>query len=216
MWDMRTSCLTTCAERLIACNRLSTMDDLLKQIPKIYYKDIKEPIIVDKGRTWTLPGNFEIVKKYIDEDIKIIVMERSITDIVKSFVKLEKEHDPFYDETQMDFLKQGTDPIMLPLQGLNWAKKNNHNNNFLFINYNDLINNPEESLERIYKFCGWEPFKHDFENIVCKHPENDAAYKVPGLHNIRKKLGFKKNDIEISEKLLEQCQRIDKIMGYIE
>ena len=215
MWDMRISCLTSSSERLVANNRLSTMDDLLREIPKIYYKDVKDKIIIDKGRTWTLPGNFELLKKYIDDDIKLIVMERPVTEIVKSFVKLEKEHDPFYNDESSEFLKPGADPIMLALQGLNWAKKNNEKNNFLFIKYHDLVKNPQETIEKIYEFCGWEHYEHDFENIVCKYPENDAAYKIPGLHKIRPNVGFKKNEIELSQKLLEQCQLIDKIMGYI-
>jgi sulfotransferase len=215
MWDMRNSCLINCSERLLACNRLSTIDNLLKQIPKIYYSDVKESIIIDKGRTWTLPGNFELLKKFVDEDIKIIVMERPITDIVKSFIKLEKEHDPLYDDTKCEFLTPGSDPIMLALQGLNWAKKNNDKNNFLFIKYYDLVNNPKETIDNIYNFCGWPHYQHDFENIICKYPENDFAYKIPGLHKIRPKIGFKKNEIDVCEKILEQCEKVDKIMGYI-
>ena len=38
-----------------------------------YYKNITETIVVDKCRSWTLPPNIELLKKYVGDDFKIII-----------------------------------------------------------------------------------------------------------------------------------------------
>ena len=76
-------------EQLLANGRdKNTVRDLISQIPHIYYKNIKGKIVVDKCRSWTIPANIDILEKYVDKNYKIIILERSVTDIVKSFVKL--------------------------------------------------------------------------------------------------------------------------------
>ena len=48
------------------------------------------------------------------------------------------------------------------LDGVKYAQKNN-NGEFLFIEYSDLIADPKETIESIYKFCDIESFKHNFQ-----------------------------------------------------
>jgi len=103
---------------------------------------------------------------------------------------------------------------MRSLIGIIWAKKNNQNNNFLFINYNELVNNSEETIKKIYDFCGWEYFNHNFTNIIVKYPENDAVYKLKGHHNVRSTVGKKENPVVLLKALEEKCLIIDKLMGY--
>ena len=82
MWDMEQSC--SYSEEQVK-NTLEVKPKIIKQIPKIFYDGI-EKNIVDKCRTWTLPGNLELINKYITKTPKIVVMVRPIVDIVKSFV----------------------------------------------------------------------------------------------------------------------------------
>ena len=70
-----------------------------------------------------------------------------------------------------DLLNQNNDVLMKPLNGVVWAKENNQNNNFIFISYNDLVTKTEETIKKIYDFCGWDYFNHDFTNIIVKYPE---------------------------------------------
>ena len=89
MWDIQQSCLTTSKEQLLANGReKTTKHNLISQIPNIYYKDIKEKIVLDKCRSWTINANISMLENYIDKNYKIIILERSVTDVVKSFVKL--------------------------------------------------------------------------------------------------------------------------------
>ena len=36
---------------------------------------------------------------------------------------------------------------------------------FHFIDYNDLVNNPQKELDSIYDFLGEESFEHSFDNL---------------------------------------------------
>ena len=214
MWDMQQSCLITSKEQLLASGReKSTTHDLISQIPHIYYKNIKEKIVVDKCRSWTIPANINMLETYIDKNYKIIILERSITDIVKSFVKLYNANG-VYNDIENKLLIPNSEPIMRSISGISWAKKNNTCGNFLFINYDDLISNTEATINKIYDFCGWEYFSHNFKNIECKYPEDDSIYGLKGMHKIHSKVERKENSTILSSKILEKCKTIDKLMGY--
>ena len=214
MWDMQQSCLTTSKEQLLANGReKSTTTNLISQIPHIYYKDIKEKIVVDKCRSWTINSNINMLEKYIDKNYKIIILERSVTDIVKSFVKLYNANG-LYNDIEKQLLTPNTEPLMRSISGISWAKKNNKDKHFLFINYEDLIGNTEVTINKIYGFCGWEYFSHDYKNIECKYPEDDNVYGLKGMHKIHSKVEKKENSTILSSKILEKCKTIDKLLGY--
>ena len=212
MWDLQKSCCTSSSEQLKANRRDHTVFDLVSAIPHIYYKNIPEKIVVDKCRSWTLEPNVNMLKIFVDTNVKIIVLERPVLDIVKSFVKLLRKNNIVNEEFENGLIKPGSDPIMRSLDGIKWAKENNSNNNFLFIKYDELIESPKEIIAKIYEFCGWEHFEHDFQSITNKYPENDEAYQLKGLHDIRSTLGkVENNETTLNTTLFKKCQIIDKI-----
>jgi sulfotransferase len=216
MWDMQQSCLTTSKEQLLANGReKNTTTHLITQIPHIYYKDIKEKIVVDKCRSWTINENITMLETYIDKNYKIIILERSVTDIVKSFVKLYNTNGIHNHELEKQLLIPNSEPLMRSISGVNCAKKNNKGNHFLFINYDDLICNTEATINRIYDFCGWKYFTHNFKHIECKYPEDDSVYGLKGMHKLHNKIEKKENSTILSSKIMKKCTTIDKIMGYI-
>jgi len=218
MWDMQQSCLTTSKEQLLANGReKTTMHDVISQIPHIYYKHITEKIVVDKCRSWTIQANIDMLHKYVDKKYKIIILERSITDVVKSFVKLYKNNGSPSNIADLEakLLLPNSEPIMRSISGINWAKKHNQNNNFLFIKYEDLINNTAETIEKIYTFCGWSHFLHNFDHVMCKYPENDSVYGLKGMHKVHNKVEKRENNVVLSDKTIEHCKKIDKLMGYL-
>jgi len=220
MWDMHHSGTVNAAEQLKGNQREHTVRDLISQIPKIYYKDIPptKQIIVDKCRAWTIASNVDLLRNYIDPDIKIIVLERSVEAIMKSFMKLYQKNnwtESYIHEILKAMLIPNMEPVMRPIIGINMAKKNNLKETFLFIQYNDLLANPTETIQRIYTFCGWQPYTHDFQNIVNTHPENDAFYKLEGFHTIRPTLQKEENTVVLPPDIQAKCRQIDALMGYI-
>jgi len=222
MWDMHVSCTTTSREQITANNRESTVTELISSIPQIYYKnmDENEKIIVDKCRSWTIPDNVTLLKKYIDKDIKIIVLERPILEIVNSFYKLYKKNN--IEKNCHEFLNLNSEPIMRSLNGVLHAKKNNQDNSFLFISYSELVENPHETMKKIYDFCNWEYFEHDFNNITPKYKEDDSKYNLPGFHDVHptivKSCTKSNNTIEkceLSQEVIDKCVFIDNNINNI-
>lgn len=187
MWDMQQSCEGAAWEQLAANGRGADQDALVSSIPAIYYRNVKASHIVDKCRSWTLPANMQMIRRYITDDPKVIVLTRPVDEIVDSFVRL-REANGWEGDPKQGLLDPGSEPIMRSLEGVNIAEASN-TGEFLFVEYGDLIADPLEQVNRIYEFCGWEPFRHDFDNVVNNHPEDDSVYGLLGMHDIRSTVG---------------------------
>lgn len=217
MWDMQQSCLNNSKEQLKANGReISTMHTLISNIPKLYYTNLtgEEKIVVDKCRSWTIPANLSLLEKNVSPNYKVIILERSVKAIVKSFMKLYQANGLDQNSEAEKLLVPNSEPIMRSLAGINWAKKNNQANHFLFIQYDDLVRTPAAVLQQIYEFCEWKPFTHNYEQVVCKYPENDDIYGLKGMHHIHDTVIPRENTTKMKKKLQENCETIDKLMGY--
>lgn len=210
LWDLDQSCSNNCQEQLKATNRLKTQFDIISSIPHIYYKDVTSSIIIDKCRSWTLPANLYLLQQYITANPKIIVLERPLIDIVKSFVNLKKENN-WKGDPEKELLDDGSEPIVRSLNGIKWAKENNAKNTFLFIQYEDLINNTKETINKIYSFIDEPIFEHNFNNIINKYPENDKVYNMIGQHDIRPTINKRKINIELSQETINRCQELEQL-----
>lgn len=204
MWDMQQSVLNT--QQIKASNK-DVLDALIKPIPHIYYADVTKPIVVDKCRSWTLPANVEMLYRYFNNAPKVIVLVRPLVEIVASFMSLRKTNG--WTDLEAGLLDDGSEPIMRSLAGVEWARKNN-NGEFLFVTYDELVDDTQASLDRIYEHCGWQPFTHDLDNIVNQYKENDAIYGLAGQHDIRSQISRRTVDIDLSEELIKQCNRLDE------
>jgi len=205
MWDMKVSCETNARQQLSANSRISTQKDLLSEMPNLYYKNVEKLIIVDKCRSWTLPANMKLIKDYITDKPKVIVMVRPLKEIVKSYLYVNKINNKYISVETL--LEEGSDFIMRSLTGVKLAMEEN-NGEFLFVNYSELIETPQETLKNIYEFCEIPLFNHTFDNIININPENDEEYNIPGLHSIRKTLGYRKIDIELSQEEEEKINQL--------
>lgn len=189
MWDMQYSCLNSAKEQLLATRRYQTPKDIISTIPDAYYKDVSKKIVVDKCRSWTLPANLDMIVNYITETPKIIVLERPVDEIVDSFVKLRMKNGWSKEAAVAGLQQPDSEPIMRSLSGVNYAKQTGQDW-FLFITYKDLVEHTEDTLARIYDFCGWAPYQHDLTNIVNNHPEDDSVYGLHGHHDIRPTINY--------------------------
>jgi hypothetical protein len=65
----------------------------------------------------------------------------------------------------------------------------------LFIRYEDLMNNPENEMKRIYEHFEVPYYdKHDFENITQHTQENDTIHGIYGDHTLRNKFEKQPDD----------------------
>ena len=220
MWDTQVSIANTAKEQLMANHKGQAAFNLIARIPHVYYRGITEPIVVDKCRSWSLSPNIQLLRTYVDANIKLIVLERSVLEIVGSFAKLYRRNgitgDALTQKLQA-LMVAGSEPIMRSIGGIGWAKKNNENGTFLFVQYRDLVSAPEATLARVYQFCGWAPYQHQFEHIYMKYPEDDQVYGLVGQHAVRPSLTPEPTDYEtlLPADIREKCAMVDRLMGYV-
>jgi len=206
MWDMQCSIFMACNEQLMASNKLNIGIELIENIPNIYYKNITASTIIDKCRSWTLPDNIAMLNKYFKHKPKIIVLERPIIDIVKSFVALRRANN-YQGNLEEGLLDTWSEPIMRSYEGVKWAKANN-NGEFLFIQYKDLLHDTKSTINKIYEFCELEFFEHNFNNIVNKYPENDKFYGMLGQHDVRPMITERVLDVTLSQEIIAKCESL--------
>jgi len=207
MWDMQCSVYEASILQLTVSNRIDTGIELIKNIPNLYYKDVTASTVIDKCRSWTLPDNMAMLNKYFNHKPKVLVLERPLVEIVKSFVALRQANNNQGD-LEEGLLDDWSEPIMRSYEGIKWAKANN-NGEFLFVQYDELLNTTKSTIDKIYEFCELESFEHDFNNIVNKHPENDKIYGMIGQHDIRPTISKRDLDITLSDAIIKKCKEIE-------
>ena len=186
----------------------SSLDNILKNLFNNYYKDWKQNIIIDRG-PWGTNANLEYLKK-LNFDLKFIVLHRPILEVLASFIKLERP---------VSVMKRCDELMNLDNNGIvaryYWSYKNlRKEKNVLFISYDDLVNNTESEIKKVYDFLNLKHFNHHYKNLsqfkVNDLTYDDSIYNTP-LHTIRVD-DIKKNDYDIKNVLPESV--INKYKSY--
>ena len=172
---------------------------MLRSVIEAKYKDIKKPIILDKSRGWVNPQIMETMSKVLGREPKIIATVRTTADCAASFIRVAKPNDI------SEFLRSS--PLIQHLKSSYAELKNGYDvapKNILFIDYDDLIQSPQEQMNKIHKFLDLEPFEYNFGDIDAKvvAEKDDAAWGIPNLHTISPRLGYQHS--QDSRKILAQ------------
>jgi len=143
-----------------------------------------DKMVFDKGRGWCAPQIIQTLSMFMD--VKIVVTVRPVADCLASFIKIVKPDNVaiFCKSNELAQHLFNTYETMK-------AGYEKYPNNFLFIEYDDLVSDPQVQLNRIAKFVGLDPFVHDFDNIKDSK-EIDEAWGIENLHKVRPKLKKRK------------------------
>lgn len=193
-----------------------------------YYSDIDKSIILDKSREWSMKEHFEVLLRNLPYDPKVVLTVRNINEILASFIYMvhknpqsvsfidneiqARQEFNYYrhpDEIRCDHLMRPKGMIDNALYGIAYAMLEENRKYFHLIEYNDIVNKPEETISGVYDFLELEKFNHDFNNIKNIVPEDDKVYGLKGLHDIRPRL--ENRQINIAEHLSPYV--INKYMG---
>ena len=155
----------------------------------------------------------DLIKKYITDKPKIIFTVRPIIDILTSFISILPEES--YIDIEMkqanwwhkDYLSKNDnrcDYLMRP-----WGQIDqtlfvinqiiNEPQTFCLIEYDKIINSPQKTMDKIYKFINLPNYEHNFNHIVKIDKHNDEEIGWPiNMHEVRPKLNkISKNPKEI-------------------
>lgn len=171
-------------------------NNIYKTILNSFYLHIEKPYVLDKHRAW--PRNINTLSRLLDYKPKIIATNRRISEVISSYISLIEKNKGEVNFVDKLILERGleinlsnrieilwreyvSDPYESLVYGLN-----NYRKNIYLVNYDDLVQNPQEELNKIYKFLELDEFIHEFDNIFnwCKE-EKDSSWGMSGLHDIR-------------------------------
>ena len=147
-----------------------SLDGVLSSVYNTYYKDWNYKYIIDRGPVMT-PGNLMLMKQHLGQPIKCIVIWRDLLDVLASYIKwFEKEPTSFVHkfgkqtiEEKLWMLMNKDGAIAKDLEAI----KNSYNypNLCHYLKYDDLVNQPEIEINKIYDFLKIPKFNHNFKSL---------------------------------------------------
>lgn len=202
---------------------------IISSVLPIYYSDREEPVIFDKNRSWTIRMNY--ISGYFNIQPKVICPVRNTAEILTSFISmlrrnpyqvngkinfidemLVKNNIPLTDDNRCEFLASAQGILGQSVNGLRQAYIDGFQEALHLVEYQELISNPEETINNIYEFLGEEPFKHNFNKLKNINPENDAQiYGFADMHQVRPKLKSVSSDPKeiLSPTILAKCENTE-------
>lgn len=183
------------------------VNQIIESVIENWYYDIEKPVVIDKNRAWCARVPF--IEGYIKQEAKIIVPVRRIDEILTSILMMIKRN-PFKDGQPRinfvdEYLVKSNIPIndenrcqhLLNNDGIVWESLNatklgveeGYSDKFHYVDYNDLVDDPQGELNKIYTFLGEDSFPHSFDNLSNQHREDDiTTYGLDDMHEVHSKL----------------------------
>jgi sulfotransferase len=229
MWQ----CHSSMDEAYIINPNKKNADHMISKMIENYYQEIEKPFVFDRSKAWLNPDNLFMIKKYIDPNPKIIFTIRPLRECIASILKIEQNKKftnmQYNNSKKYNFISENDNIVETILNGnitgqwtginpyrilryahISYSNKENLNNIHL-VKYEDLVNTPENTMNNLYEFLGFNKFSHDFNNIERKEKELDNLIGRPGLHEIAKQI--KPSTINpldyMSQKMIDKCDEMD-------
>lgn len=182
--------------------------EIIGSIPHHFYSDVQQPVVFDKNRAWT--ARVPYIEGYIGQQAKILVPVRRVDEILTSILtmihrnpyqegqprinfvdeQLVKTNIPINDYNRCMYLLNGGGIVYESLNAIMEGFTQNVRDKMHFVDYNDLVSNPEKIMEDIYDFLGEEYYEHDFDSLSNIHREDDLnTYGLGDMHEVRTELG---------------------------
>lgn len=199
---------------------------IISSVLENWYSDIDRPVIVEKNRSWV--NRLHYIPGYFGIEPKVLCPVRNIDEILTSFIAMNRRN-PYTGNGRISFLDEMLIKNNMALTddnrcealcspgGIVGASYNGIKQVFAegkesclhLIEYNDLVNRPEETMEKIYDFLGESPFRHNFSSIEVIHREHDSeVYGLADMHDVRNQLKkVSANPVDmLSENVLIKCR----------
>jgi sulfotransferase len=176
-----------------------SIDSVLDNVYKSYYKNWKQKYIIDRGPV-TTTGNMMLIKKHLGQPLKCVVLLRDFLDVIASFVKLyvkENYRPDLTIEQKISILVDVNGGLVKELMAVQEIIKEENKHMACFIKYEDFVNDTQNQIMKVYDFLKIPYFKgHDF-NQITQLEINGIKYNdsviINNLHTLRTN-GIKKED----------------------
>ena len=160
-----------------------------------YFRGLTDtPYVIDKSRGWAI--NWGFLNAFYPEP-KIVCMVRDLRDIVasmeKNFRKYPEKWDISQDEqnpaamTIPERVKwwMNRKPVGSTLKYLRDTIDRKYGEKILFIRFEDLTDNPDKEMRKVYDYLGINYYSIDYQNIKQVTHEDDKFHGRYGDHKIK-------------------------------
>lgn len=207
-------------EALLNFPDYKSYENVIKNVLESYYQNSKANYIIDRA-PWGTPINLDLLKKYRSNNIKIIVLLRDIPEVLASFVRWsERNKSSFLNqfkttEEKCDFMMRSDGQIMRFLSSAANLTKEENNHYALFLQYDDIVNETELSIRKIYDFLNIPYYSDHYFSNLKQLKVNNITYNDnilgKNLHKITEK-EIKRSSYSINQYLPQSV--IDKYSKY--
>lgn len=203
---------------------------IISNVINQFYSDVETPVVIDKNRAW--PARVPYIEGYIRQRAKIICTVRDIDEILTSMIMLIRRNPYQEGQPRINFIDEQLVKLNIPLSDDNRCEyiagpqgilgqslnaivegvRQGFGDRIHFVEYQDLVNNPEETLENLYEFLGEKPFEHTFKKLENSNRENDMrTYGLADMHEVRSKLKATAPSPKevLSKNILDKCNGMD-------
>ena len=147
-------------------------------------------------------------------------MTRNIPDIIRSFIAVSNRNPNYYLNTEYENFKNNLNYKSELDFKVDLIMNNNHlknmissiqilknNKDFLFVDYDDFVDNPYDILEKIYKYLDLPIFIHDLTDIKQLEGYQDYLF-FNDTHTIEQRYIRKRNlDIELPQYIIDKYSK---------
>lgn len=174
--------------------------NVLRGIIQAYYADVSAEVIFNSSRFWT--SELPLID-ILHPDAKVICCVRDVGWIIDSFEQLYNKNPTIYSQGMYGSISRNMNTdiytrasnfmheegaFFKSYTSLKTAFYSEYNEKLMFVEYDELTNNPKGVIKKIYNFIEEPVFNHDFDNVETSYDEYDQAVQVSGLHTVRKRV----------------------------
>ena len=188
--------------------------NMISRILDNYYYDVKKPVVLDRDKNWAHPANVDMMKRYFDFKPKIVFTTRPIIEVMASFIAIDismairwMNKSSFQPDTSLplndnlcDYLVSSDSQLTRVMLAFDSIHDPDNAGMIHVVKYEDLLNTPQETMDKIYDFLEIKSFQHNFKNIRKIEEYNEDAARLPkDLHKVRRVLG--RSDVRVEDYL---------------
>jgi len=166
-----------------------SLDNVLDNVFKNYYQNWPYQYIIDRGPVLT-PGNQKLIEKHLQQPLKCIIIWRDLMDVLASYIKWFENEPSAYpnkygkknieEKLWMLMNKDGT--IAKELIAIQNALKPKNRSKCLLLKYDNLVNNTENEIKKVYSFLEIPYFNHNYKSL-SQFSVNGRSYDDTTLGN---------------------------------
>ena len=168
-----------------------SLDNVMDEVYNLYYKYWNYKTIIDRGPVCT-PGNLKVMQKHFKKPIRCVVLVRDLLDVLASYIKwFETEPTSFLNEyktidEKLSKVMYKNGAVAKELMSIQYLLQ--HPEMAVFIKYDDLVQNPEQEIRKVYDFLNLPYFNHhfiDLDQITVNGLQYNDGIVGKNMHTIR-------------------------------